>query len=297
MSNGHEDKLRSLLKGYGSRCDGDVATLIDRLAHVLAGKDFCIKAHEAIARQNLPKEAFTVEASIEYLIKSLPVGFEQALRSRLDYELAKVIASTLSLFKSGDIMPRLSQLEIANKELSDQIDNLLMPTIEGLRIECDALRGQELALGACNDRRGRMLEFIQKLLQTDPGIIHGWEEAFICSEQNRSAENPCIPGGEWEPEDLSDYSRLSDHFDKVVFLREVDSPTVGCMLQAIRRHNPVAFVFLGRAPKGLEDIYSAGYKIFYMSPGAIIPEGALLGRPPTGQAGRLWAFETTSRSI
>ena len=293
MSNSHEDQLRNLLKTYGSRSDGDMKALIDRVSHVLAGKDFCIKAHEAIARQDLPEQGFTVEDSIEYLVKSLPAEFEAAVRSRLDHNLAQGLASAFSLFKSGEILPTLLHFEAVSAEFAGQIDNHLMPAMEILRKECDDLKAQKLLLTDCNDRRGRMLDFVDECLRGGPQELVGWKDSFTLMDLGGSDHEQ---DSAWQPEILIDCSRLSDYVDKVVFLRETDAPTLGSLLQAIRKHDPIAFVFLGRVPEGLCDVYNAGYKVFCMAPDAIIPEGALIGSPCEGHNGTLWAFKTVSRS-
>lgn len=290
MSDTQENMLRALLKRFGSRTDGNGEVLIDRLAHLLAGKDFCIKAHEAIAKQSLPLSQFSVEESIEYLVKVLPEEFEFSIRAQLDHDLAVIIAYVLSMFRAGETMDKVAHLDKVSRDFAEQIDKHLMPTIVSLREQLahESSRNRDLA-GQCA-RQGRMIAFIQERLHGDPGALLGWEAAFESAEIARREGLPVVDQKIPTPEYLTDTTRLSDHMDKVVFIRSSDNPTVLSMLQAMRRYSPVAFVFLGIVPEVAQDFIGAGYKVFSMAQDTQVPSGALIGRPSPLESGNVWEF-------
>lgn len=66
MQSHHEETMRSLLGLFGAHETGEMGEMINRLSQVMAGKDFCVRAHQGIAKQSIPTDGFAAESAIEY---------------------------------------------------------------------------------------------------------------------------------------------------------------------------------------------------------------------------------------
>lgn len=292
-----EQKLRALLERFQIRADGDVGTLIDRISKAIESRNYCIQAYQDIAQRELKDLPYSAKESAEFLVTLLPAEYEQQICSQLPPELSIALASLLHQLQTGQMSQRLGHLEKVSAEFAFAIDKELMPKVESLERE-RAIQNDLMAnLSDCNDRRGRMLNFVEKIIMERAPSLQGWVSDFDALDEGREENHfgriPALvdEGSAFAVERIQDCSRLIDYIDKVCFFRESDGPTQEAIFKAIRLYNPTSFVFLGRAPNFMVEMSMMGYKAYTMSAETEIPVGALLGKYMDSSIGRRWMFD------